>query len=160
MHTVTTASIMQRRPAAPRDAALLRELFAETRGDLLLQPPDTRELMIDMQFRAQRRRQQLEHPTARHEVVVVDGVALGYLVLDGDQSTLQIVELAVRRSTRGRGIGSAVLAELIADATATGRELRLRAWSQDTRALALYERHGFVHVGTAGGYAELYRPVG
>jgi predicted GNAT family N-acyltransferase len=62
-----------------------------------------------------------------------------------DAQTVQIGRMAVRAAARGRGVGAAVLARLVAEARAAGfRRARLDA---QAHAIGFYERAGFVVVG-------------
>ncbi len=79
-----------------------------------------------------------------HHVIALsdDGAAIGTgrLLTDG-----RIGRMAVLKGWRGRGVGNALLAELIAMARDEGhRESRLHA---QTHALAFYRQHGYVAVG-------------
>ncbi len=154
----TGAGVVERRLADGRDAAFLRDLFAESRDDLHLLPPDTRDVIVDMQLRAQRRAWRLEHPHARHEVLVVRGVRAGHLVTAEDRATVHVVDLAVRPGLRGLGIGAAVLAELAADADRTRRTLQARVWTARYAARRLFERAGFAAGTQLAGYREMVRP--
>jgi ribosomal protein S18 acetylase RimI-like enzyme len=56
--------------------------------------------------------------------------------------------MSVRRERRGRGIGSRLLRTLFGYAAAHGyRRLELDVFANNTRAIGLYEREGFVHEG-------------
>ena len=66
------------------------------------------------------------------------GVGPGELLTEG---------LCVAAGWRGRGIGSALIAGLLAEARARGlRQVRLEVTDANPRARALYERQGFVPV--------------
>jgi predicted GNAT family N-acyltransferase len=84
-----------------------------------------------------------EHdPVCLHAVVFEDGdaVATGRLLPDG-----HIGRMAVLKAWRGRGIGAAVLNELIKAALKRGhREVALSA---QVHAVPFYRAHGFVPVG-------------
>jgi predicted GNAT family N-acyltransferase len=84
-----------------------------------------------------------EHdPASVHAVVFEEGkaVATGRLLPDG-----HIGRIAVLKAWRGRGIGAAVLNELMKAASKRGhREVALSA---QVRALPFYRAHGFVPVG-------------
>lgn len=84
-----------------------------------------------------------EHdPVCVHAVVFEDGsaVATGRLLPDG-----HIGRMAVLKAWRGRGIGAAILNELMKAALKRGhREVALAA---QVHALPFYRAHGFVPVG-------------
>ena len=79
----------------------------------------------------------------RHVIALtVDGAAIGTGRLLPDQ---RIGRMAVLKAWRERGVGSALLAELIAMAREDGhRESRLHA---QTHAMVFYRKHGYAAVG-------------
>ncbi|MGM1028718.1 MAG: ribosomal protein S18-alanine N-acetyltransferase [Actinomycetota bacterium] len=91
-------------------------------------------------------------------IIAVDGEgrALGYAGLravgvEGDVQTIAVAEAA-----RGRGIGRALLAELLAEAERRGvRELFLEVRADNPAARALYESVGFREIGVRPRY---YQP--
>lgn len=138
---------VDRRPAAPRDRTFLRDLFADSRDDLLVLPPDTRDLIVDMRLRARRRRQDLDHPTARRDILVVDGRDIGQLVVDADQTVVTVLDLVVHSGWRRRGVGTAVLAAVVDDAAVTGRVVLTLERPTHPAGRRLVDRFG---VGVAG----------
>jgi predicted GNAT family N-acyltransferase len=82
-------------------------------------------------------------PGCEHVIALAAGggaIGTGRLLPDG-----RIGRMAVRQSWRGRGVGSALLAALIARARERGFEqARLHA---QTHALGFYQRHGFESFG-------------
>lgn len=83
--------------------------------------------------------------------IIRDSVAIGYVVLvfffslEFRGLVAFIDELYIAEAHRGRGIGSAVLAELEFRCRARGlRALRLEVDHQNDRAKRLYERFGFI----------------
>jgi ribosomal protein S18 acetylase RimI-like enzyme len=157
MSSATTT--VARRPVAPHDENFLRELFADSRPDLAVLPPDLRGALIDMQFRAQRAQYTASYPSARYEIIVADGNPLGQLVLDEGVESVRIVDVSVHRAHRGRGIASAVLHDVIARAERSGHRVCLSVWSTNTQARRLYGRLGFVRTDnshpSAVGYVEM-----
>ena len=140
--TVPTGTRHARRPEAPGDATLLRQLVAEAKPELLLLDPVVREQLLDLQLRAQRRGYEAAHPAATYEVLVDErGEAIGRVVVIDTAAELRLVDLAVLAGHQGRGTGSAVLAEL--QERAGSRALRLSVRSGNVRARELYERRGF-----------------
>ena len=84
---------------------------------------------------------------------VVGVGALRRLSLDhGEVKSMHTAEAA-----RGRGVGSALLLQIIATARARGMtrlSLETGSWSYFLPARALYARHGFVECGPFGDYRE------
>jgi GNAT superfamily N-acetyltransferase len=80
-------------------------------------------------------------------VAVDDGKTVGHLQLtetDGDPAALEIKNMAVLESHRGRGIGRALIAEAIDIARAEGRRtLRVATATADAGNLRFYQRGGF-----------------
>jgi ribosomal protein S18 acetylase RimI-like enzyme len=143
-----------RRAVAPHDDPYLRALFADSRDDLLLLPPEVREPLIDMQFEAQRRQIAAAHPDAVHEVLVVDGADVGRLIVAQSADAAHIVDITIARASRRQGIATAVLQEVIA---VSNRAITLRVWSGNMPARRLYEQVGFVPRHTDAGYVAMER---
>lgn len=78
-------------------------------------------------------------------VAVLEGRAVGVLLLRPQPDHVLIDTVAVRPEAQGSGIGGALLAR--AEAVASGRPLRLYTNAAMTEALAYYPRRGFVEVG-------------
>jgi len=67
----------------------------------------------------------------------------------------QVANLAVCRTCRHTGIGSALMHEMIHDAIAQGCEnLSLEVRVSNAPAIALYEKHGFIRAGIRKAYYE------
>ncbi len=103
---------------------------------------------------------ELSQPATRHYIVAeADGVVAGYAGLSavpGHQGDVQTI--AVRADHQGRGIGTAMLNDLIATAAARNcREIFLEVRADNDRARLLYLRTGFTEVGVRRGY---YQPSG
>lgn len=157
--TVRRSVVIDRRPVVPDDVPLLRNLFADAHVELSVLPPDTRFVLIDMQFRAERRRHADRYPQALHEILLRDGREVGRIVVDRSSDAWQLVDLTVSLGHRREGIASAVLAETIASATAEGRRLRLTAWAGNEPARALCARAGMSVAAEADGYVTLESAV-
>jgi [ribosomal protein S18]-alanine N-acetyltransferase len=103
---------------------------------------------------------ELDHHATRYYIVADDdGTVTGYAGLfaaPGDQGDVQTI--AVRAERQGEGIGTALLTDLIATATARKcREVFLEVRADNDRARLLYLRTGFAEVGVRRGY---YQPSG
>ncbi len=81
-----------------------------------------------------------EAACTRH--ILADGRRVGFVVVKPHTEGLLLDHLYVRPSEQGRGVGSRVLTELLADADA--RQLALHVGAlRKSAANAFYQRHGF-----------------
>ena len=152
---VSRSLTISRRPAEPSDDGLVRTLFEQSRPEFALLPPEVAGPLLDLQVRAQHLHYATHYPNAGHEILVADGVDVGRLITDDSVDAVQIVDVAVLEAYRGRGIGSAVLGEVIAGAARSSRGTRLSVWHENVAARRLYERLGFVAV-TDDAYIEMF----
>lgn len=95
-------------------------------------------------FDAQRARERFlaTFDPSRTRHVVVGGERVGLVVMRPDVDGLWLDHLYLLPSAQGRGVGSAVLANLLADADARGLRVRVAAL-RESAANRFYERHGF-----------------
>ena len=145
------------RPAWAADEPLLAQVFADARGGEL-RSAGLGELEVELLLGIQRRAQDAEYraayPQAEHSIIEVGGEAVGRIVLDRRPGEVRIVDVALRETCRGRGIGSSLLRALQADAAATGRMLGLRV-ARGNPAGRLYARLGFREVAADEMYVEM-----
>lgn len=74
--------------------------------------------------------------------------ALALLAADSDGARFLVDGIAVAEPARGQGVGSALLAALLAEARQRGHAaIRLDVVAENPRARALYERMGFTEAG-------------
>jgi ribosomal protein S18 acetylase RimI-like enzyme len=81
----------------------------------------------------------------------VDGRDAGRLYVARWPAEIRIMDIALLPEHRGRGIGSALLADLMAEATRASKPLTIHV-ERFNRAVRLYERLGFVPVADKGVY--------
>ena len=67
------------------------------------------------------------------------------------EDDIRIMDIAVAPAFRGRGIGTGLMEELMAEARSSGRTLSIHVEMQNP-ARSLYDRLGFVPVGEHGVY--------
>lgn len=98
-------------------------------------------------------------PDTRHYVVAEgpDGDIVGYAGLAAAGGQADVQTIGVRADRRGAGIGAALLAELIAEASRRNAEaVFLEVRADNPPARRLYERFGFFEVGVRKRY---YQPA-
>ncbi|TKV29997.1 ribosomal-protein-alanine N-acetyltransferase [Arthrobacter sp. NamB2] len=91
--------------------------------------------------------------TRRYIVVEVDGEAVGYAGLMVVDTTADIQTIGVLPRFEGRGIGRAMLAELLDEARRRGADnVMLEVRADNPRAQVLYTRFGFEKIHTRKKY--------
>lgn len=140
------------RPAAADDRAFLVAVYGSTRADelSLVAWADAEKLaFVAMQFDAQETYYRQIYPDAQFLVVICGGTPVGRLYLAHLEREIRIIDIALLAEHRGGGIGSQLLADVIAEADTTGLAVRLHVepWN---RARRLYERLGFRSVAEQG----------
>jgi ribosomal protein S18 acetylase RimI-like enzyme len=155
------------RPATPQDAPFLASLFAGTRDDLrtLPLPEQARAALVAQQYRSREHQHAAAYPAAASEIVEVDGLPVGRLLVDRAERAHHVIDVAVLPEHRGRGIGAAALRSVLARADACGVPVTLRV-AADNPAQRLYQRLGFAPstdgapADDPGVYLTLARPAG
>ena len=104
------------------------------------------------------RRERFKTVPTTHLVAVIEGKVIGSLGLnrlEGRRGHAGVIGMAVHDAYAGRGAGTALMAAAVeqADRWLGLRRLELFVWTDNTRAIALYERFGFEREGLMRGYA-------
>jgi ribosomal protein S18 acetylase RimI-like enzyme len=141
------------RPVQAGDAAFLLDLYASTREEELnLTGWDvpTRAAFVQMQFRAQHTHYSTHYPNAQHDIVELDGEAIGRIYIDRTEPDIILMDIALLPAFRDRGFGSKILQALLDEASAARRAVTLHVEANNPRAHALYKRFGFVDISSSG----------
>jgi L-phenylalanine/L-methionine N-acetyltransferase len=98
------------------------------------------------------------NPGVSRLVAVIEGKAIGMIFLnrfEGRRSHAGSLGMAVHDAYAGRGAGTALMAAVVdlADNWLQLKRLELGVYSDNTRAIALYERFGFEREGVNRAYA-------
>ncbi|MCW6006785.1 GNAT family N-acetyltransferase [Micromonospora sp. CPCC 205371] len=87
---------------------------------------------------------------AKIRIVTVDGRDLGVLIVEYAPHEIVLGRIELHPDAQGRGIGTALIREVLAEGAASGRPVALEVLTVNPRAQALYERLGFREVGRSG----------
>lgn len=140
------------RPVAPGDEAFLLSVYSSTRADeMALVPWDEaqRAAFLKMQFNAQQQHYQSHFPEARYEIIERAEQAVGRLYVLRTDEFMRILDLTVLPEHRNAGIGTQLITELIGEAVAVRKPLRIYVESFNP-SLRLFERLGFQKAGEQG----------
>jgi ribosomal protein S18 acetylase RimI-like enzyme len=143
---------MNLRPARPEDEPFLRQLRGQVDADRLFmnqwggqEADEVRREILDLQFRAQSAHHKLlKAQWETHEnVIEMDGAPVGRFVVSGGRLELRLVEIAIVREWRGKGIGEFIIRNTMEECARSGRFLSLMVEKTNVRALKLYQTLGF-----------------
>lgn len=142
------------RPIADSDLPFLARLYASTRTEELAPVPwsdEHKATFLDSQFRAQHAHYQEHYRTAEFLVVMRAGEAIGRLYIDRWEKEHRIVDIAFLPEHRGKGLGTALLLDLLDEAANVGKSTSIHV-ERFNPAQTLYRRLGFVKIGEHGVY--------
>lgn len=140
------------RPVQEEDEALLFEIYSSSRSDeMALLPWDAaqKQAFLQMQFSAQQKHYRSYFPQARHEIILAEGQPVGRLYIDRRSAEIRILDLTLLPETRGRGIGTLILQDLMKEAAEANMPLSIYVESFN-RFLGLFQRLGFVKTEESG----------
>ena len=147
------------RPIAEGDVERLREIYASTRdGELQLTgwPPEQKAAFLRQQFDAQHAWYQTHYRDGDFALLLEHGEVVGRLYVFRQAHDLNIIDIALLPGFRGRGLGTFLLRQLLAEADRAGRTVSLHV-EFFNRARSLYDRLGFARIGGDGVYLEMRR---
>lgn len=142
------------RAARASDLPLLRRIYRESRdAELALAPwsEAEKQRFCDSQFDLQHGHFLGQFPAAAYLVIEQLGRGIGRLYVDTRGAAFHLIDIALLREARGRGVGSALIRDLQARAGAMGKPMALHVLAQNVGARRLYERLGFVASGEPQG---------
>ena len=144
MHERATGSTVGRRAVVAGDDAFLRALEADRWGAA---PDDT---LVDLQFRARREGYRSAFGDAPDCLVVVGDEPAGRLLVAVRPAAHHVVDIALLRRYRGRGIGTALMLDVRAAAAEAGVPVELTVLAGESRVVGWYERLGFAPTAADG----------
>jgi ribosomal protein S18 acetylase RimI-like enzyme len=149
------------RPATDADREFLVRVYGSTRSEELAVtgwPQAEVDAFVRMQFDMQDRHYRSAFPDAERSIVEVDGRPVGRLYVHRDDAEIRILDVALLPEVRRTGIGGALLADVVDEASRSGRPVRIHVEARNP-AMSLYERLGFVRVANEGAYVLMERPA-
>jgi ribosomal protein S18 acetylase RimI-like enzyme len=136
------------------DFPFLGRLYASIRQQELAVMPWSeaqKAAFLDAQFRAQHAHYQTYYPNADWLVTAHDGENVGRLYIERWPSQHRIIDIAFLPEHRGKGFGTALLRDLLDEASAVGKAVSIHV-EKFNPAMRLYRRLGFQSVEDKGVY--------
>jgi ribosomal protein S18 acetylase RimI-like enzyme len=140
------------RPVQEEDEALLLAVYSSSRADeMALVPWDAaqKQAFLQMQFSAQQTHYRAYFPEARHDLILAEGQPVGRLYVDRRETEIRILDVTLLPETRGRGIGTQILLDLMEEADHGNKSCSIYVESFN-RSLGLFQRLGFVKTEESG----------
>jgi len=148
----------QLREAGEDDGENLFGLFTASRDDLTAAISNwdaaQQESFMRLQFQAQRDQYRHQYPGAQWDVVIRQDEIIGQILVAAIDDELRLVDVSLLPEFRNRGIGNALLSDLLDKAAGENKRVTLHVL-QGNPAVRLYERLGFSHSGEQGIYRRM-----
>jgi ribosomal protein S18 acetylase RimI-like enzyme len=142
---------LQLRPVGAGDGELLLRIYAGTRAqELVVLPWDdaAKAAFLRAQLAAQSAAY-AQYPGRSNRLVVLGGEPVGRLDVARGEREIMVLDISLLPEHRGRGIGTALLRDVLDEAAAAGKRVRLHV-ARSNPALRLYRRLGFREVADLG----------
>ncbi|MER3354125.1 MAG: GNAT family N-acetyltransferase [Hoeflea sp. D1-CHI-28] len=142
------------RPMTDADMGFLSALYASTREEELSQLPwdaAQKRDFLEMQFHAQHAHYQAHYPDAAWLVVEHGNQPAGRLYIEEWPSELRIIDIALMPAFRGRGLGAALLRDIMEKAETVRKAVGIHV-EKANPAMRLYHRLGFRTIEDKGVY--------
>ncbi len=136
-------------PLSPEDEDFIYRLYASTRMAEISGfgwNQAQQEAFLRMQFNAQKRWYEMAYPGAEYTVILRDEQPVGRMIVLRGAQEFHLIDIALLAEHRGCGIGTALVAELIAESRRAAVPLALQVLKSN-RAVHLYQRLGFIRSG-------------
>lgn len=139
------------------DEEFLYRVYASTRAEELARLPWSeaqKQAFLRQQFGAQHRYYHEVFAEARFDVVERGGQPIGRLYVDRRAQEIHVIDIALVPEERGRGVGRALMREILREAAALARPVGLYV-EPENPAMRWYQRLGFVERSDTGVYREM-----
>lgn len=150
---------LQYRPFAADDFGFVEALYFSTREEELALsdwPAEQKHAFLTQQHNAQHHHYATYYPNAERLILERNGTAIGRLYVDAWAQELRIVDISLMPAARGRGIGEAILRDVIEWAANAGKGVSIHV-EKFNPARRLYQRLGFVVTEDKGIYELMER---
>lgn len=147
-----------RQRATAADDPFLFELFVALRGPDFSGtpiPPAQLNMLMQLQYAAQKRSYSQQYPDSDHDIVLVEGSRAARIWISLLPAEHRLVDISILPAYQSRGIGTGLVVEAIENARQAGVPLRCSVALSNAGSLRFHQRLGFRIVSQDEVYAEL-----
>ena len=144
--------IFATRPASPADRQRLYEIHRAA-----MAPYVTELWGWDDAWQAEAFNKSFDPTSLR--VIVVGEELVGFFETNEDAEAVVLSKIELDPAFQGRGIGTRVVAAVLAEARAEGKPVRLQVFKINQRARSLYHRLGFRETGETATHVQMAAPT-
>ena len=141
------------RPISEEDEDFLYRVYAGTREDIAQLNWDQKQQakFLKLQFMAQDKQYKAQFCNAEFQIILLDEKPVGRFYVNRTEDEIRIVDIALLPEFRGKGIGSSLLKQVLAEGKQKRLPVRIHV-QQSNPAFHLYERLGFQKIDENGIY--------
>jgi ribosomal protein S18 acetylase RimI-like enzyme len=146
------------RPVTNDDESFLYSIYKASRAAEFapLQLPEAQfDTLMRMQYQLREQSYRGQYPDARHSIVCLESLPMGHIRIHRTPVEYRIVDIAFEAGAQGRGIGTAVVNSLIAEASEARIPLRCSVATNNPGSLRFHQRLGFTVIAEDPMYLEL-----
>jgi ribosomal protein S18 acetylase RimI-like enzyme len=111
--------------------------------------------LLRMQFEAQTVSYRAQYPDSLHSIVLVGDAPAGRIMVDRAASRFLLVDISILPAFQHRGLGTALVSDVIAEAGRTGVPVQCHVAKTNQGSLRFHQRLGFEIVNQDGVYYAL-----
>jgi GNAT superfamily N-acetyltransferase len=145
------------RPARADDEEFLYRLFysaqVEKLGLFHLDHPE-KEKLLNLIYSGFKRHYSLLAGASDDRIILLENESIGRMILLQSRDEIRLADIALLPGHQNKGIGSALIGQIQAEAIMSKRPVRLQVARFD-RALRLYQRLGFHQIEATGPFVQL-----
>jgi ribosomal protein S18 acetylase RimI-like enzyme len=146
------------RPVNDADQEFLIGVYASSRAAELAQvdwDETQKDAFIRWQYEMQKQEYDARYPSARYEIILVDGAQAGRIWVGADEKQIRLLDIALLTEFQNRGVGTQLLRQLMDEAARSNKALRHMVFVLNDNAYRFYERLGFKTIEDLGGYKHM-----
>lgn len=159
-HTFNETAEVRLRPVVPDDERFVYQVYEGVRGAELAAMgwgETQRELFLKMQLKARDQSYPMYYAELSDSIILFGNQRAGRLIVSRSEEAIRLIDISLLPEYRGRGIGTALIKALFAEADETKRAVRLQVEKTNPQAQRLYERLGFRVVGENQTHVQMER---